>query len=54
MLEPAGSDDLQAARKRVFRNATVNIIAGGMAPPPGLQGMTALFLQDHFASPSID
>lgn len=42
---------IQAARKRVFRNAAVNIIAGGLVPPPGLQGVTALFLQDHFASP---
>jgi predicted NBD/HSP70 family sugar kinase len=49
--DKAGPIVLKAVQKRIFRNAAVNIIAGTSQPPPGLQGVIALVLQNHFASP---
>jgi predicted NBD/HSP70 family sugar kinase len=42
---------LKAVQKRVFSNAPVKIITGVPRPPPGLQGVIALVLQNHFAAP---
>jgi predicted NBD/HSP70 family sugar kinase len=42
---------LKAVQKRVFSNAAVKIVAGVPQPPPGLQGVIALVLQNHFAAP---
>jgi predicted NBD/HSP70 family sugar kinase len=42
---------IKAVQRRVFRNAAVNIIAGRSQPLPALQGVIALVLQNHFASP---
>lgn len=41
----------ETVKKRVFRGASTNIIAGRSQPPPGLQGVIASVLQNHFASP---
>ena len=48
--DKAGLIVLKAVQKRVFRRAAINIIAGISQPPPGLQGVIALVLQNYFAS----
>ena len=48
--DKAGPMVLKAVQKRVFKNAAVNMITGISQPPPGLQGVIALVLQNHFAS----
>lgn len=49
--DKAGPMILKAVQKRVFSNAAVKIIAGAPQPLPGLQGVIALVLQNHFAAP---